>query len=117
MLTDPQTVTVNSVAKVMPRVLSTGTSAKYMLADESFTLDISHQTAKDGRIRSMAKTTQRAVVADPLTNVNDYETLSIHTVIDRPNYGFTQAQVEQLVAGHFAWQNTAMVAKLFGRES
>lgn len=116
-LSDPQTVTVNAVAKVMPRVILQGTSAKYMLGDESFTLDISHQKSKDGRIRSMAKITQRAVVADPLTNVNDYETLGFHVVIDRPSYGFSQTQVEQLVTGFKTWLDNTMVGKLFGQES
>lgn len=125
MLADPQTVTVNSVAKVMPKVVAGSYSSKYKLADESFALDISHETSKKKtnpvlglRIRSMAKITQRALVTSPLDSTqSDYDFLSLHCVLDRPEYGFTQAQVEQLVTGFQTWLNTTMVGKLFGGES
>lgn len=113
---DPQSVTVNAVAQSMPRIESKGTSATYSKADGSFKLTISHTPTKD-RIRSMVRIDQRAIVADPLTAVNDYETLTYYLVIDRPSYGFTMTQVEQLVAGLNAWVTTGNVDKLFGVES
>lgn len=116
-LSDPQVVTVNSVAQSMPRILSSGTSAKYQKADESFALNISHTKTKDRRIRSMARIDQRAIVADPLTAANDFELLSFYCVVDRPDYGFTQAQLEQLVAGFKTWLDNTMIGKLFGQES
>jgi predicted Zn-dependent peptidase len=116
-LTDPQVVTVNAVAQSMPRILTSGTSAKYQKADESFSLSISHEGSKGNRIRSMARIDQRAIVADPLTAENDYQTLSFYCVLDRPNYGFTQAQIEQLIAGFKTWLDNTMVGKLTGQES
>jgi len=116
MFADPQTVTVNSVAKVMARVLSDGKSATYQLSDQSFKLTISHQLSNQ-RIRSMVRIDQRAVVADPLTAVNDYETLSFYFVIDRPEYGFSSTQVDQLAAGLKTWLDTTAVGKLYGQES
>lgn len=116
MFTDPQTITVNAVAKVMPRVESSGRKAIYRLADESFTFTISHTPSKD-RIRSMVRIDQRAIVPDPLTSVNDFETLSFYCVIDRPIAGFTQAQTDQLIAGLKGWLDTTAVGKLFGQES
>lgn len=116
-LTDPQVVTVNAVAQSMPRVLISGTSAKYQKADESFALSVSHSNTKDRRIRSMARLDQRAIVADPLTAENDYQTLSFYVVVDRPNYGFSQTQVEQLITGFKTWLDNTMVGKLFGQES
>lgn len=118
MLTDPQTVTVATIAKVMPKVSSSGTSAHYQLADQSFALDISHQTTKDLRVRSLAKITQRAIVTSPLDSTqSDYDTLAFHVVIDRPEYGFTQTQVNDLIAGFKTWLDATMVGKLFGQES
>ncbi len=114
--TDPQSVTVNSVAQSMPRVKSDGTSAFYQKSDETFKLTISHQKPNN-RIRSMVRLDQRAIVADPLTAVNDYETLSYYIVIDRPAVGFSQAQVEQIVAGLNAYLTNAIVDKLYGQES
>jgi len=116
MLTDPQSITVNAVAQSMPKTESSGTSSVYEKADGTFRLKISHQTSK-GRVRSLARFEQRAVVADPLTAVNDYETLVFYVNIDRPEVGFTSTQVQQLVAGFSTWLNGTMVDKLYGRES
>ena len=60
---------------------------------------------------------QRAVVADPLTAVNDYETVAISLQIDRPEVGFTSTQIDQMIAGFKTWLDTTMVGKLYGRES
>lgn len=116
MFTDPQTVTVNAVAKAMPRIKTDGTSATYSLSDETFKLVLSHQISKS-RLRSMVRIDQRAVVPDPLTAVNDWETLSFYFVIDRPLVGFSSAQVEQLVTGLKTWLDTTAIGKLYGQES
>lgn len=113
---DPQVVTVNAVAQSMPRTSTKDLSSTYQKADGSFKLTISHTLSGD-RQRSMARIDQRAVVADPLTAVNDYETLSFYFVIDRPIYGFSQTQVDQLIAGLKTWLDTTASGKMFGTES
>jgi hypothetical protein len=117
MFTDPQSVTVNSVAKSMPRVESDGKKSVYLSADGNFKMTISHQAVAGDRIRSMVRVDQRAIVADPLTSVNDYETLSFYFVIDRPNVGFSATEVNYLVAGLEGWLDSTAVGKLFGNES
>jgi hypothetical protein len=117
MFSDPQTVTVNAVAKVMPRVSQQGTSSVYKLSDETFTLSVSHQKAGKDRVRSVVRVDQKAVVPDPLTSVNDYEILSFYMVIDRPSAGFTDTQVNYLVQGLKTWLDATAVGKLFGQES
>lgn len=122
MLTDPQTITVNSVAKTMPKVETSGQSATYSLPDQTFSLRISHQTNKQKgtgkiRIRSAAVFAQRAVVPDPLTSVNDYETVSVQLVLDRPEVGFSSTQIDQMVTGFKTWLDSTMVGKLYGKES
>lgn len=116
MFADPQTVTVNAVAQVMPRVTTNGYKSVYQKNDQTFTLTLSHTPSKD-RIRSMARVDQRAIVADPLTAENDYETLSFYVVIDRPAVGFSSTQVDQLIAGVKTWLDTTASGKLFGQES
>lgn len=116
MFTDPQTVTVNAVAKVMPRIKTDGLSAIYQLSDETFKLTLSHQKSNQ-RVRSMARIDQRAIVPDPLTSVNDYETLSFYVVVDRPEVGFSSTQVEQLIAGLKTWLDATAIGKLYGQES
>lgn len=116
MFTDPQVVTVNAVAQSLPRILTDGTKAIYQKSDETFKLTISHQTSNK-RIRSMARIDQRAIVADPLTSENDYETLAFYVVVDRPEVGFSDTVVNQLVSGLKTWLDSTAVTKLYGRES
>lgn len=120
MLTDPQSITVNAVAKSMPRVETQGRRSVYRKDDETYELTISHETvgSKTGsRIRSMAKLIRKDVVADPLTSVNDYENLVVYLVIDRPVAGFTSTTVQQVITGFQAWLDSTMVGKLYGQES
>lgn len=116
MLIDPQIITINSVAKSMPRVMIGDRKATYANSDGSFTLNVSHQTSNT-RIRTMARVDQLAIVADPLTSVNDFDTLTFYSVLDRPSFGFTLAQCQQLVTGYKAWYIDALVAQLYGQES
>lgn len=116
MYTDPQVVTVNAVAQSMPRVSTGGQKTVYQKNDLTYTLTISHTPNKD-RVRSMVRIDQRAIVPDPLTAVNDYETLSFYCVIDRPLAGFTMVQVEQLIAGFKTWLDNTAIDKLYGGES
>jgi hypothetical protein len=116
MFADPQSVTVNSVAKSMPRVSSKDLSSTYSMVDGTFKLTISHNPTKD-RIRSMVRIDQRAIVTNPLDSTNDYDTLSFYIVLDRPVYGFTTVQIEQLATGFLAWYTTGNVDKLIGTES
>jgi hypothetical protein len=117
LFTDPQSVTVNAVAQSMPRVETNGKKSVYSKSDETFKLTLSHTPSKD-RIRSMARLDQRAIVTNPLDSTqSDYDTLSFYVVIDRPLYGFTMTQTEQLITGFKAWLDTTAVDKLFGQES
>lgn len=117
MFSDPQSVTVNAVAKSMPKVESSGKKTVYRKADGTFQLTISHQVVAGGRIRSMARIDQQAVVPDPLTSVNDYETLSFYFVVDRPEVGFSSTEVDYLVTGLKSWLDSTAIGKLFGLES
>jgi hypothetical protein len=116
MFADPQSVTVNAVAKSMPRVSSKDLSATYLKDDQTFKLTISHTTSNK-RIRSMVRIDQKEIVADPLTSENDYETLSFYFVVDRPEVGFSSTQVDYLVQGLKTWLDSTAVGKLFGLQS
>jgi hypothetical protein len=117
MLTDPQVVTINAVAKSMARILIDGKGkTTYQNSDGTFKLSVSHLHSGK-RIRTMARLDQRAIVADPLTSVNDYETLTSYYVIDRPEVGFSVTQVQQQIAGFNVWLDATMVSKLYGEEA
>lgn len=117
MFADPQSITVAGAAKSMPRVESTGKTSTYQIGDLTFTMKISHAAAAGNRVRSMVRVDQRAIVPDPLTAVNDYETLGVYLVIDRPQAGFTQTQVNDLITGLKTWLDSTAVGKLYGQES
>lgn len=114
--TDPQTVTVNAVAKVMARVRTDGSSTEYALADESYKMRISHQVSKN-RTRRMVRIDNRVVATDPLSAVSEYKTAGIYLVIDEPEYGFADADLDYIVQGLKTWLSTANVLKILGNES
>lgn len=117
---DPQSITVNAVAKSMPRLSNDGLHTIYQMEDQTFGLDIKHTVLKKdkkSRIKHLVTFTQRAIVPDALTAVNDYETVDISFQINRPEAGFTATQIDQMVAGLKTWLDTTNVTKLIGRQS
>lgn len=116
MFTDPQSVTINAVPYSMPRVSSQGTSAIYQTADESLKMTISHQEAKD-RTRRMVRLDKRVIAADPLTSENDYRTCGVYLVIDEPEYGFSDTDIDNIVQGFKTWLSSGNVTKVLGQES
>nr|QDH89987.1 MAG: hypothetical protein H1RhizoL1215e3415_000004 [Leviviridae sp.] len=123
MLTDPQSITVATVAHSMPKISNSGMHSFYQSLDTLWSLDITHRVVtrdKKRRVVSLAVFTQKKVVPDPLTSVNDYETLSESLQIDRPEAGFTSTEVSDQWTGLSSWlsaSSNAIVLKLYGRES
>lgn len=122
MFADPQSVTITGVnggvAISLPRVETNGTSSVYQNADETVKLTLSHQPSKDGkRIRTLVRLEYRKIVPDPLTSVNDWDSIIESTTFDRPVYGFSSQEVERHNTGFQAWLSAATVAKLYGKES
>ncbi|DAD51467.1 coat protein [ssRNA phage Gerhypos.4_19] len=115
-LADPQSVTVNSVAQSMPLIKRDGQKAVYQKADGTYTLTVSHQPSGT-RTRTLVKIERKAVVTDPLTSVNDYDTLSTQIIFDHPQFGFTATEMAQQAAGLFGLLDSTMIGKLFGGES
>jgi len=116
---DPQSITVNAVAKSMPRISDKGTESIYQKADQTFTLNIRHNAftaQKKDRFKHFVSFTQRAIVPDPLTSVNDYETATVSLMIDRPVAGFDATAIDQMVQGFKTWLTTTVVGQIFGQE-
>lgn len=113
---DPQSITVNAVPKSLPRVKIEGSRAEYAMPDETFRMTISHQDSKS-RTRRMVRVDQRVVAVDPLTAANEYKTLGVYFVIDEPEYGFADADIDYVVQALKAWATTANVLKVLGSET
>lgn len=108
---DPQTIEINTVAQTLNRIKSDGFQSVYSKDDESVKLTISHQESK-GRTRRMARVDKRVVAADPLTSENEYKSLGVYVVIDEPEYGFADADIDYVVQALTAWLTSANVLKI-----
>lgn len=120
MLTDPQVYTVNTVAKSMPRVSSVGSSSQYQMPDNLFSLKITHSSVRrDKKLRQkhLLLFTQRKQVTDPITSITDLDDCTISVQVDRPEVGWTDVEIFQLVDAVKAKLIQAYVTQLYGRES
>lgn len=114
-LTDPQTITVNTVEQTLNRIKSDGYRSEYADAAEVFKMTVGHNESRD-RTRRMVRIDQRVVAADPLTSVNEYKSLGIYIVIDEPEYGFSDTEIDYVVQALTAWLTTANVTKVLGNQ-
>lgn len=117
-LADPQTITVGS-AVTLPRTVTGNTDAQYTSADGTISLLVSHQV-KGGRRRTLVKGGRKKVSTDPLTDMKSEIGAVINISIDRPNVGFTEAELIELVTGVFTWNTAgtnANLKKVLGLES
>lgn len=109
--TDPQTITINAVAQTLNLVKVEGLRSEYVTSDEAYRFTLSHQESGK-RTRRMARIDSRVVAADPLTSVNEYKNLGIYLVIDEPEYGFTDDEIYDVLAGFLAWLTEANALKI-----
>jgi rRNA processing protein Krr1/Pno1 len=99
MYADPLTVTVNSVAKTLPRIFSEqGQPSTFKVSDDSFKLEVSHSTVGGRRERHLVRLSQRIIGTDPLNAALNVENkTNCYIVLDNPSVGFTDAQLGYLV--------------------
>lgn len=112
---DPQSVTINAVAKTLNRIKSEGYASEYATDDEVFRMKISHQESKN-RTRRMVRIDQRVVATDPLTSTSEYKTCGVYLVIDEPEYGFIDGDIDYIVQGLKTWLSTANVLKILSNQ-
>lgn len=115
MFADPQSVTVNAVAKTLPLTSREGMESIYTESTGEHQLKVSHQLAS--RNRRVVRLDHEKVAADPLTAVNATVSTSVYIVIDEPLWGYTDAEVNYLVQALTLWLSSANVLKVLGGES
>jgi hypothetical protein len=114
---DPQSVTINTVAKSMPRIETSGRQSVYQKDDGTFKLKVSH-TTKSGRIRSLVRLDQTKDATDPYSAETVSASCGVWMVMDRPSSGyFTAAEIDYIVQGLAGWLSSANVLKVAGQES
>jgi len=93
MLSDPQSVSVAGSAVSLPRVSVGANQATYRSSDGNLSYTISSSYGK--RTRRTARLDFRKVAADPLLDgVSRPYSMSAYIVIDHPDIGFTNAEIE-----------------------
>ncbi len=116
---DPQSITINSVANSLPRVSSGVNSGDFQSNDGAIHLTISHSYGK--RTRRVIRVDQKKLSSDPYVPANFKDTrLGAYLVIDQPLTGFTNTEVKYLVDGLTAYLTAASganVTKILGGEN
>lgn len=115
MFADPQSVTVNAVAKTLPLTSRQGAVSQYTESTGEHQLVVSHQSG--ARDRRVVRLNHEKIAADPLTAQNATVSVSMYLVIDEPPWGYTDTEVKDLVLGLTGWLSSANVLKVLGGES
>jgi hypothetical protein len=118
-LSDPQSVTINSVAVSLPRVTTGENSAGYRSADGFADMQISHTYGRRNRHR--IRLHHSKVAADPLSPaLNRPFDMSVNIVFDVPDTGYSlteQKQIVDAITAYLTASSGANVTKLLGGES
>jgi hypothetical protein len=93
---DPQSLTINSVATSLPRTGFGVDKGTFTAADGTVTLAISHTRGK--RVRHSVRVDHSKVAADPfVANVSAKVGMSAYLVIDMPINGYSATEAKQIV--------------------
>jgi hypothetical protein len=119
MFSDPQSVTINSVAISLPRVASGTNAAAYKAADSTVTESVSHAYGK--RVRRTWRIQHSKIVPDPLVPaVNTPYSMTFYVVADVPPVGYSVAEQKYVVDGFLAQlqaSSGALITKFLGGEN
>lgn len=116
MFADPQSVTVNAVAKSLPAIRRDDTSSSYRMDTGDYTLKVTHREANRNR-RTIQLDFQK-IAADPFApSVNQKFTGSIIVTVDAPVTGFTNNELKDNTLALIVWCTSANVLKVLGGES
>lgn len=116
MLSDPQSITVSTVAQSLPRISVGPNSATYQHADRTYKLSISHSYGK--RNRRVVRIDSRKTAADPLLDgVSREYSMSTYLVIDTPDIGFSKTETTDVVAALVDYLIPATTERVVGGES
>lgn len=117
MFSDPQSVTVNSVAQSLPAISRTVDQSTYQKDDATYKLTIGH-TFKPERNRFMVRLDANKVAADPLTSANNrVYSQSCYVVFDKPVAGYSNLEARLMILALTAWLSAANIDKVLGGET
>jgi hypothetical protein len=110
-LADPQSVTINAVAKSLKRTGSGIDTGQFRTVDGIYSLNLSHAYAK--RTRRTARLDYKVIAADVMdSSLNVPYSASVYLVADVPNVGITRADQGNLAIGFCDWLSASGYANL-----
>jgi len=109
--TDPQSVTVNAVARSLPRILTGTNVGNFTTADGVTTLAVDPSGTKARRI-AKASIRENVNVTDSVTGLVSLQNHSFTIIANRPKTGISDVVAEQLAAGLIAWATAGSNANL-----
>lgn len=118
MFTEPQTITIDTVAQTLNRLGSGENTGRFGTSDRSHSLLVSHQNGR--RLRHQIRLQKDTLVPNPLIsgqNVN--QSMSVFLVVDVP-VGYDVAAAKKVADGFLAYLQASSgvaVTKLLGGES
>jgi hypothetical protein len=116
---DPQSVTINAIAKSLARTGSGLDTGAFSKDDGEVKLSISHAYGK--RFRRTLRLDHQKLAADVMdSSLNVPYSMSVYIVCDVPKYGYTITEQKQIVDGLTAYltaSSGARVTQLLGGES
>lgn len=116
MLTDPQSVTINTVATPLPRT-SQGTSQNLYTSADGKTVMTTKQNITNARFRREVRLAQTKIAADPISAINKESGVSVYFVVDEPRSGvFSDAEIGYLIDALKTWLSSANYNKVLGGE-
>jgi hypothetical protein len=117
MFSEPQTVTLNAVAKSLPRTGLGSYDGTFESDAEGLKLRISHQFGK--RTRRTVRLDSKDIAADPyLDGTNRPVSMSAYLVVDVPPVGYTSTEISHVVQGLIdCLDEPANLSKVLGSES
>lgn len=116
---DPQSVTINAIAKSLPRTGSGLDSGTFQKDDGEVKLTVAH--AYNKRNRRTLRLDHQKITTDTLDpTINTLYSMSVYIVVDVPKVGYTVAEQKQVVDGLTAYltaSSGARVTQLLGGEN
>lgn len=120
MFADPTSITINAVAESFATISRDTNKSVYRTADNEFTLTISRSESGNGanpRRRYLVRIDQQKIAADPVSSDNAEVTMSVYTVMDVPEWGYSSTQIDDVLQGLQSFLTTANSAKVLAGET
>lgn len=116
---DPQSITINAVARSLPRFLNGTQVGQFNSADGVTQLTIDPKGTRTRRSNKVS-IRENVNVTDPVTGLTKVESHSFTIISNRPLTGVSDVVAEQLAAGVIAWltaSTNANLKKVLGGEN